>query len=428
MSDTSPHGITRRSFLKTGSAITAAAPLIIGSHAWANSPNDRINIGIIGTGGMATAHLRGLLRRNNVQVVAVCDVDKRRVQNAKNLTENAYADKIKAGSYNGCQAYGDFRDLVQRKDIDAVLIGTPDHWHATMCVASANAGKDIYCEKPLTLTIGESRDIIDKIRRTGCIFQTGTQQRSDYGGKFKTAVELARNGKIGKVVSIHVSVGGPSRPCNLPAEPVPDYLDWNMWLGPAPYRPYNSRLHPGRWRSFIDYSGGVLTDWGAHHFDIVQWAMDADKSGPVKICPPGHDDCKTLTFWYKNGVRVEHGGFQGKGYGLTFIGTEGKIHVCRDWIRTEPGYILENPSTLPGDIALPTCTGHINNWLSCIRTRQTPACDVEIGARSVTVCQLGCIAYWLNRPLEWNPETWQFIDDAEANRMIDRPKRAPWTL
>ena len=422
---------TRRDFLKHSGAIVAAAPLLLSSSSWANSPNGKITMAVIGTGGMATGHLRGLLKRkNDVQVVAVCDVDKRRVANACKLTEDAYAEEKRSGAFKGCDTYSDFRQVLARKDIDAVVIGTPDHWHATIAVMAANAGKDIYCEKPLTLTIGESRDIIGKIRRTGCVFQTGMQQRSDYGGKFVTAVQMVRNGKIGKIKKIIVGVGGPSKlVCDLPAEPTPEWMDWNMWLGPAPYRPYNSQLHPARWRNWFDYSGGTLTDWGAHHFDIVQWAMDADKSGPVRICPPGYDDCQKLTIWYANGVPVEHGGFVGNGgNGISFIGTDGAIHVCREWIHTTPSDLLTNPCIAPGDVQLPTCTGHMTNWLTCIRTRQSPACDVEIGARSVTVPQLACLAYWLNRPLNWNPQTWQFEGDAEANRWIDRPKRAPWKL
>ncbi len=420
--------LTRRDFLKISAATAAAAPLISAPSLYGKSANDKINVGVIGTGGMATGHLRSMLNMNQLKVIAVCDVDARNMERAYNITNERYAKDMRSGVYKGCTKYKDFRDMLERRDLDAVLIGTPDHWHAVQCVMAANAGKDIYCEKPLTLTIGESRDIIHKIRRTGVVFQTGMQQRTSYDGKFITAVELVRNGMIGKLISAHVSVGGPSTICNLPAEPTPEWLDWDMWLGPAPYRPYNKLLHPGRWRSYIDYSGGVLTDWGAHHFDIVQWALDADQSGPVKICPPGHEGCKTLTYWYRNGVRVEHGGFEGKGYGITFVGTDGKVHVCRDWIRTEPADLLLNPSSMPGDLQLPDCSGHIGNWVDCIRTRRRPAADVEVGARSVTVCQLGCVAYWLDRPLKWNPQTWLFEGDAEANKWIDRPKRAPWTL
>ena len=418
----------RRSFLKGLGTAAAAAPFVSMPKILAAPANDRITVGVIGTGGMATGHLRNLLKMPSVQVIAVCDVDSRKMENAYNLTEQAYANQKKSGQYKGCAKYRDFRDMLARPDLDAVVIGTPDHWHATMSVMAANAGKDIYCEKPLTLTIGESRDIINKIRRTGCVFQTGMQQRTSYGGKFITAVQLVRNSMLGKMISAHVTVGGPSSECTLPAEPTPEWMDWDMWLGPAPYRPYNSRLHPGSWRSYRDYSGGVLTDWGAHHFDIVQWAMDADQSGPVRICPPGHNGCKTLTYWYSNGVRVEHGGFEGSGYGITFVGTNGKVSVCRDWIRSDPADLLINPSSMPGDLQLPDCSGHIGNWLDCIRTRRRPAADVEIGARSVTVCQLGCIAYWLDKPLKWNPKTWHFENDPVAEAWIDRPKRAPWTL
>ena len=228
----------RRSFLKGFGTAAAAAPFVSMPKILAAPANDRITVGVIGTGGMATGHLRNLLKMPSVQVIAVCDVDSRKMENAYNLTEQAYANQKKSGQYKGCAKYRDFRDMLARPDLDAVVIGTPDHWHATMSVMAANAGKDIYCEKPLTLTIGESRDIINKIRRTGCVFQTGMQQRTSYGGKFITAVQLVRNGMLGKMISAHVTVGGPSSECTLPAEPTPEWMDWDMWLGPAPYRPY----------------------------------------------------------------------------------------------------------------------------------------------------------------------------------------------
>jgi predicted dehydrogenase len=363
--------------------------------------------------------------RPEVQMVAVCDVDRSMREEAQKTVEDHYAKQSEQGTFKGCTAYNDFRELLDRDDIDAVMIGTPDHWHALISVAAAKAGKDIYCEKPLTLTIREAREMVNAVRRYGRVFQTGSQQRSS--GGFRLACELIRNGRIGKLLTAHVNVGGPSGDCYLPAEPVPDGLDWDMWLGPAPWRPFNKAIHPFSWRSFRDYSGGGMTDWGAHHFDICQWAMDMDNSGPVEIIPPDGKEVKLLTFKYANGVLVYHGGYTGKGSGIMFTGTEGKVDVSREHLITDPEKLLKEPIH-PGEVHLYQSKGHHADFLECVRTRQRPICDVEIGCRSVTVCHLGNLAYWLKRPLKWNPVKEEFIGDDEANRWLDRPKRAPWCL
>ncbi|MBN2450368.1 MAG: hypothetical protein JXR77_08260 [Lentisphaeria bacterium] len=239
---------------------------------------------------------------------------------------------------------------------------------------------------------------------------------------------MVRNGRLGKLLRVHVTVGGPSGSCHLPEEPVPEGMDWDLWLGPAPWRPYNSRLHPSRWRGYRDYSGGGMTDWGAHHFDIVQWALDADGSGPVEILPPESSPLDRLTYRYANDVLVTHGGYQGKGgYGITFVGTEGRIDVSRDALQTFPESIGRTP-TGPGEVHLRRSPGHFRDWLECIRSRRPPICDVAVGARSVTVCHLGNLAYWLQRPLRWDPDAWEFPDDPGAQRWVHRPMRAPWML
>ena len=221
---------------------------------------------------------------------------------AKQAVEEYYAQKAPSGSYKGCDAYIDFRDLLARQDIDAVIIGTPDHWHAIMAIEAARNGKDIYCEKPLSLTIGEARAMVNAVRRYNRVFQTGSQQRSESG--FRFACELVRNGYIGEVKSVIANIGGPSGPCDLPGQPTPDFLEWDLWLGPAPWRTYNDKLHPARWRSFWDYSGGGMTDWGAHHFDIAQWGLGMDHTGPVEVLPPDGKDIKVLTFRYANGATL----------------------------------------------------------------------------------------------------------------------------
>ncbi len=396
--------ITRRGFVGKAAAAAFGAPLIVSSSAW--GANDRINAGIIGLGGPAGGGGGG------TQTVAACDVR---------------GDKL--ARYRGNKdvaIYRDFRELLARDDVDAVFIGTPDHWHCLPAIAAAKAGKDIYCEKPMSLTIREARAMVDAVRRYGRVFQTGSQQRSEYGGKFRFACEMVRSGRIGELKSIHVNVGGPSGDCYEPPEPEPDDVDWDMWLGPAPWRPFNQRILRG-WRAYRDYSGGGMTDWGAHHFDITQWALDADSSGPVQIIPPDGKEVKLLTYVYANGVEVYHGG--GGGAGVVMNGTRGTIMVDRNKLQTEPVHIKSKP-TAPDEVHLYNTShqGHKGNWAHCIRTRQKPICDVEIGCRSVTVCHLGNIAYMLGRPLEWDPVKEEFAGDAEANRWLDRPKREPWTL
>ncbi len=429
--------ISRRGFLRSAVASTAtlaaAAAVPIPAFIPASAlgadgrpaPSDRIVMGGIGVGGMGRGNLGAFMGRPEVQVVAVCDVDASMRDEARKMVEDRYAKDAAAGSFKGCEAYNDFRDLLDRKDIDTVMIGTPDHWHALIGVAAAKAGKDIYCEKPLTLTIREGRELANAVRRYHRVFQTGSQQRSS--SEFRFACEMVRNGRIGRLVSVNVSVGGPSADCYLPAEPIPEGLDWDMWLGPAPWRPYNKALHPFAWRSFRDYSGGSMTDWGAHHFDIAQWGLDMDGSGPVDITPPDGKDVKLLTFKYANGVPVCHGGNTGKAGGVLFTGTEGTISVNRGKLFTEPEGLMKEP-TRPGEIHLYKSPGHHADFIECVKSRKRPICDVEIGHRSVTVCHLGNIAYWLKRPLKWDPLKEQFVGDDEANRWLDRPRRAPWSL
>jgi len=286
--------LTRRQFV---SAVAAAGcgPLFLSSARGADekkSPNDRINLGFIGVGTMGRGHLGGFLGNGEVQVVAVCDVVKERRDDAKRMTEERYG-KDKKTEYKGCEAYSDFHKLLARKDIDAVIIATPDHWHTIPCVLAARAGKDIYCEKPLTHDIAEGKVLIEAVRKNKIVFQTGSQQRSEFGGHFRKAVEYVWNGRIGKLKTVHIGVGDPARPCDLPEQEVPEGTDWDMWNGPAPKRGYNEALCPKgihrhfpAWRNYREYGGGGLADMGAHHFDIAQWAMQTDLSGPAEIIPP----------------------------------------------------------------------------------------------------------------------------------------------
>ncbi len=428
--------LSRRRFLK-GAAAAIAAPYFVPSTVFGRNgwlpPSERITVGFIGIGNMGGGHLGGFLDDRQLQVVAVCDVDAVKRKRAKDRVEEKYAADRQAGTFKGCDEYNEFERLLERKDIDAVLNATPDHWHAIIAIAAARAGKDIYSEKPMTLTVAEAWDTVAAVRRYGRVFQTGSQQRSDRN--FRLACALVRSGRIGKLLKVNVGVAGPSSEAYLPEQPVREGLDWDRWLGPAPWQPYNeercSGSYSGGWRHIRDYSGGMMTDWGAHHFDIAQWGLGMDGSGPVEIVPPktppairqtpDPEKGEGLVYKYANGVPMYHGGANG----VLFTGTDGKIEVNRGYLRTWPDEIGQEPLGA-NDEHLYISPGHRQDWINCIRSRQRPICDVEVGASSITVCHLGNIAYWLGRPIKWDPKKREIIGDAEASRLLDRPKRAPW--
>jgi predicted dehydrogenase len=423
--------LTRRSFV-SGLAAAAVGPTLLSGRSWADdapAASDRINLAFIGVGTMGRGHVGRFLGHGDVQVVAVSDVVQERAKHARDMVEKRYADATKSGAYKGCKTYNDFRELLKRDDIDAVVIATPDHWHALQCVAAAKAKKDIYCEKPLTHTIAQGAKIIEAVRDNKIVFQTGSQQRSEFGGFFRKAVEYVRNGRIGKVKTVRVGVGGPAVPCDLPEQEIPAGTDWNLWLGPAAERGYNEVLCPKgvhghfpAWRNYREFAGGGLADMGAHHFDIAQWALEMDGSGPLAIEPPEKGG-SGLRFVYANGIEMFHGGPSG----CTFEGTDGTIYVDRGKLESTPGKILEEP--LADDAArVYHANDHARNWLDCIRSRKDPICTAEIGASSAAVCHLGQIGYELRRPLKWDPEKRRFADDAEANALLDYEMREPWQL
>jgi predicted dehydrogenase len=437
---TGTQGISRREFVRGAAALAAAGPLIVPRSALGDKDKapagERLTLGFIGVGKQNRSHLGHFLGQKDVQVLAVCDVDTTRRDNARQMVEDRYGKDKKDGKYTGCAAYNDFRELLARKDIDAVVIGTPDHWHAIPVLEACQARKDIYCEKPLSLTIREAKAMIDAVRKYDRVFQTGSQQRS--GKEFRLACELVRSGRIGKVQAVYVNVGGPSKWCDLPGQEPEPGLDWDRWLGPAPKRPYSSVLSPRgvhnnfpAWRNYREYSGGMMTDWGAHHFDIAQWGLGMDGSGPVDIIPP--DDPKAqkgLKYVYANGVEVIHGDRYEPGQkvnGVAFIGSEGKVFVNRGYLASDPADLVKQRLG-EKDVHLYQSPGHQRDWLNCVRSRKRPICDVEIGARSVTVCHLGNLAYWNHRKLRWDPKGWTFVGDEEANRWLDRERRAPWQL
>ena len=393
------------------------------------APSERITLGFIGSGKQSQHLIRSFLNSPGTQVLAVCDVDRLKLERGAKIVADFYAQKS-TQPHNGpfCTLYGDFRDLLARNDIDAVVISTPDHWHAIIVARAAQAGKDIYCEKPLSQTIAEARAMVNAVRRYGRVFQTGSMQRSD--NRFRFACELVRNGYIGEIKTVTVGVGGPPEDKPLPAEPVPDYLDWDMWVGPAPWRPYNSDLSPHisvdvfpNWRYHSDFGGGGMTDWGAHHFDIAQWGLGMDDTGPVEIIPPDSKDYKVLTYKYANGIIMT----RDNANGVLFTGAEGKVEVNRGYLKTWPES-LKDQQIRPEQIHLYDSNNHYVDWLDAIRKRTRPICDIETGCRSVTVCHLGNIAYKLKRPLKWDPKREVFVADDEANRLLQRPYRSPWYL
>ncbi len=429
--------LSRRSFLK--STALSAAPLVFTRPTFA--ANEKLTLGFIGVGTMGRGHLGGFLGRQEVEVVAVCDVVKERLDNAKTTVEKRYADRIKSGAYGGVKAFSDFRELLALKDLDAVVIATPDHWHAIPCVLAARAGKHIYCEKPLTQNLADGRWIVDEIAKAKVIFQTGSQQRSEFGGHFRKAVEYVWNGRIGKLKTVRIGVGGPAKPCDLPAQEAPAGTDWDFWLGPAPERAYNEVLCPKgvhshfpAWRNYQEYAGGALADMGAHHFDIAQWAMQTDRSGPVEVIPP-RDPKKGsgLKFVYASGVVMIHNEFEKGKDGkeikadCVFEGTDGTILVSRGGISSLPDTILKSPIAEKEQHVYPS-SDHKKNWLECIRSGKETICPAEVGHRSASICHLGNIGYRLGRPLKWDPKTELFTDDATANKELSREPRSKWKI
>lgn len=432
--------LSRRTFLKSA-AVTATAPVVWSRAAADDKPSEKLHLGFIGVGTMGRGHLGGHLGRKDVEVVAVCDVVKERLDNAVGMVTKRYADRAKSGDYQGPKAFTDFRELLDLKGLDAVVIATPDHWHAIPCVLAARAKKHIYCEKPLTRDLADGRAVADAVAKAGVIFQTGSQQRSEFNGHFRKAVEYVWNGRIGKLKTIRIGVGGPAVPCKLPAEEVPAGTDWDAWLGPAPDRPYHHELCPKgvhthfpAWRNYLEYAGGQVADMGAHHFDIAQWALKMDGSGPVEVIPP-EDPKKTsgLRFVYANGVVMVHNEFEKDEAGkpiaadCVFEGTDGKILVSRGGISSLPDTILKEPLGRDAERVYDS-TDHKGNWLACVKSGKQTICPPEVGHRSASICHLANIGYRMNRKLKWDPKAERFVGDDAANKQLRHEPRAKWKL
>ncbi|MGZ3752121.1 MAG: Gfo/Idh/MocA family protein, partial [Mucilaginibacter sp.] len=390
------NAISRRAFIGKAaviSAFTIVPRFVLGGKGY-TAPSDLITLGFIGTGKQASGLKGSFLDTNEVKIIAAADVYGSKLKRFADEVNQYYATKAAQSQYAGCATHADFRDLLARKDIDAVVIATPDHWHSIHTILAARAGKDIYCEKPLSLTINEGRAMVTEARKHKRIFQTGSMQRS--WDEFRQAVELVRNGYIGEVKTVKVNVGPPPVPYNLAAEQVPTDLNWDFWLGPNAPQVYNHNLAPGltddfwaHWRDYKEFGGGGMTDWGAHMFDIAQWGLDMDSSGPITVTPPDKDH-PFLTYQYANGITMTHEPTGNQG--VTFVGSEGSIHVMRGTLETTP-VTLKDKVIGPNEKHVYRSENHYKDFLQAIRKRTKPVADVEIGHRTATVCNIGKIVY-----------------------------------
>jgi predicted dehydrogenase len=422
--------LTRRNMLRAAAlgATAATAPAIIPSSALGfggfTAPSERITFGMIGFGLMMRGHFKNMLNRSDVQILAVCDVDRSKREKARDQVNSHYGS-------TDCGCCNEHESIMERSDIDACFVVTPDHWHVPIALDAVRSGKDVYVEKPMSLTVREGRVLSDAVRRHGAILQVGSQQRSEYS--FGKAVEMVRNGWIGKVHTVYARLGRFPEGRVLPEQPIPEGFDYDRWLGPTPWYPYNSRRvegdYGGGWRSYWEYGSRKNGDWGAHHYDIIQFALGMDHSGPEFFFPQGYDDTGCQGYRYKDGP-VVYRDFPDRTFNsmIEFYGTKGAIGVGRGGdLKSNPPE-LKNRPLVPSDIHLRAVEGHHDNFLKAIRTRQRTIADVEIGHRTATICHLSAISERLKRTIRWDPEKEEIVGDEEASRWLDRPRRAPYTL
>ncbi len=422
--------INRRRFLMGAAAL--AAPIFIPASALGAggrpSPSNRLLVGAVGVGWVGGGNLRRLLSHDDVQVVAVCDADSEVLEAARQQVDNKYGDR-------GCAVYGDMNEMFARGDLDAVVISLPDHWHALAAIAALRAGLDVYGEKPIAHSLREGRAICEAVSRYGRVFQTGSQQRSM--PNMHRAAELVRNGRIGRVTHIEVGLGGPhidyakNRDQSDFCEP-PACLDYDRWLGPAPWAPYcPPRVHKN-WRWVLDYGGGRLMDWVGHHADIAAWGVGLDETGPVQVeahgeFPSGLWNAPTsyqIDLLYANGQTMRLSSQSGA---VRWHGELGTLHVDRPILECDPAWVL-NEVIGPNEIRLYRSTDHMRNFLDCVRSRARTAAPAEIGHRSASLGQLGMVAMLTGRKLRWDPAREEVIGDPGANAMLGRAWREPWTI
>ena len=428
---------SRRRLLGGAAAAAVGAvgfPQVVPSSAWGGAgqlpPSERIGLGFIGPGGRGTQLVREIAGRRDVEPLAVSDVYRSRREKVKALIEEQQAARRARGTYRGCRTYIDFRDLLARPDVDGVVISAPEHWRPIMCIMAAKAGKDVLAEKPFALRIREGQAMVEAIRRYGRIFQHGTQRRSNNEQNLRDSCEMVRSGRIGKVTHAVVTVGPSPRP-DFPDYaarhklPDRDEFDWELWLGPAPWRPFPGGLGVGHWQGMRDFGLGSIGNWGSHVLDMAQWALGKDEEGPVEILPPQGD--RPLTLRYADGVEIRVPRTPGDSANTAVYGTEGqKIIFGGPKIREK--YQLKPLG--PGDVVLyrPRGNDHNGNWLACMRSREKTICNEEVAYRSGSLCMLIAIADRLQRPLKYDPVKAEFPGDDEANRLLDTPKRSPWQV
>ncbi len=421
-------GVSRRNFIKN-TALVVSGISIIPRHVLGQgytAPSDKINLGFIGLGKQGGILGNLFISNTDVQIIAGAEVWQSKQQWFKNSVQGYYAEKRNISSYRGVNTYSNYLELLDRKDIDAVVIATPDHWHAIQAIDAMNVGKDVYCEKPMTNTIKEGRAMVNAVIKNKSILQVGSMQRS--WGRFIKAKDIVRNGQLGKIKKVIVNVGDPAKPYDLPSEPVPVGIDWNLWCGPAPLLPYHSLVAPEvvksypKWRDYKETAGGILSDWGAHMFDIVQWCLDMDKTGPIAYMPPQDPNAvRGLKMYYENGIEMVHEDF-GRGWGVRFIGEFGSMDVSRTYLETTPSNMLTS-SEVDLESIFKDRGNHYQDWITAIKTRKQPICDVETGHRSASVCNIANIAYELNETLDWNPVKEKFKNNRLANKARKRKPR-----
>ena len=444
-----PRSVSRRRFLQTATAGAAAFPLLLRAQgAGPAAPNSRVTLAILGCGNQAAEDLKQWLPMADVQVVAVCDVNRASRgyktpeqylgrEPVRDLVNAHYAKQAAGGTFKGCELYTDFREVLARKDIDAVAVITPDHWHAIMTIQAAAAGKDIYCQKPLGLTVRDGQEMIQAVRRHRRILQTGSQWRSN--AVIRRACEAVRNGVVGEVKRVETYVAANNFTGPGPGwkeAPVPEGFDYNTWLGPAPEAPYHPDRCFYRFRFISDYSGGQTTNFGAHSNDVAQWGLGTDGTGPVEFeslgaeFPPPGDLFNTATkvhfrCRYASGVELVCLTDK-RSFGVRFEGTKGWLFTNGKVIESEPAS-LKDWTPGPDSLRLYESANHYRNFIDCVRSRKEPLSPVEVGHRTATICHLGNLAMKLNRKLRWDPQAEQILGDDEANKQLSRPHRAPWS-
>ncbi|MCK5102712.1 MAG: Gfo/Idh/MocA family oxidoreductase [Cyclobacteriaceae bacterium] len=433
MNNKNSKGVSRRSFVQTSLLGAAGLTILPGFKGF--KPNENINLGFIGLGRQAMFLLNGFINIDGVKVLAAADVYGIKRKRFEQRVTDHYKKK---GATADVKTYEKYQDLLARKDIDAVVIAVPDHWHALIAIDALKTGKDVYLEKPLTFTIQEGKMLRKAVRKYDRILGVGSQQRSD--PNFQHAVKLVQDGELGDIEKVFVHVGAPPKPYDLPREILPIDLNWDMWLGPNPYVHYNKELNPpislnppqnekiwGGWRWYKEMGGGFTTDWGAHMFDIAQWGLGMDKSGPVEAIPAGFENYKFLTYKYDNGIIMTEEPFdEKKTKGVKFQGKDGWIEVSRGYFKgSEKSY---EPNLKKESGPYETKIPHQINFIEAVRSRKDPQVPVEIGHRTCTVCTLGNIAYDLRRPVKWNPAKEEFIDDLQADLYMHREYRKGYKL